>query len=234
MVLLAGAAAFGQDRALKSRTDLPVTSLSPQKPNWVVPAGTKIPIQLRQPISTKTAQPGDPIYAQTAFPIVADGAMLIPAGTWVQGTVDSVKRAGRIKGTAELKFHLTKFIYQTGYTVDILAAIDSVPGETGTRMEEPGVVKHESEKGKDLEKTGEAAARGGQIGALVGAAASPSIRGLGVGGVAGIAAGTLLAILARGSDVLFPAGTSVEISLGQAMALDPGKMQQAFGVPAPQ
>src|SRR5690349_10951603 len=69
---------------------------------WVVPAGTKIPIQLRQAVSTKNAQPGDPIYGQTTFPVISDSVVMIPAGTFVKGVVDSSKRAGRIKGKAEM------------------------------------------------------------------------------------------------------------------------------------
>src|SRR4051794_16980785 len=92
---------------LKTRTEVsnpPPSSDEPPAPVLVIRAGTKIPLQLRQPVSTKGAQAGDPIYAQTTFPIVMDGTMVIPAGTWVQGVVDNVKRAGRIKGTAELQF----------------------------------------------------------------------------------------------------------------------------------
>jgi len=215
---------------LKTRTDLPASPAprpeQPAKQVLVVPAGTKIPIQLRQPISTKGAHPGDPIYAQTSFPIVIDGDMVIPAGTWVQGVVDEVKRAGRIKGTAELQFHLTTLIYPNGYTLNIAAAIDQVPGDTGTSMKEPGTVKHESEKGKDLERVGEGASKGGQIGALAGAAAHPNIRGFGVGGLSGVAAGTLIALLARGSDVKFDTGTAVEIALNHAMAIDPEKVNR--------
>ena len=188
---------------------------------WVVPAGTRLPIALRQPITTKGARVGDPIYAQTTFPVVIDGDMVIPAGTWVQGVVDNVKRAGRIKGTAELQFHLTKLIYANGYTLDIAAAIDQVPGSETSSVKEPGTVKQNSQKGKDLERVGTAASQGGQIGALAGAAANPSIRGFGVGGLSGIAAGTLIAMLARGSDVRFETGTAVEIALSQAMAVDP-------------
>jgi hypothetical protein len=211
---------------LKTRTELPATEPRPEQPDqkqWIVPAGTRIPIQLRQPISTKGAQPSDPIYAQTSFPVVINGAMVIPAGTWVQGVVDSVKRGGRIKGTAELQFHLTSLIYANGYTVDIAAAIDRVPGDANSHMKEPGTIAHDSEKGKDLERVGDAASKGGQIGALAGAAASPSIRGFGVGGLSGIAAGTLIALLARGTDVRFDTGTAVEISLNHAMAIEPDK-----------
>jgi hypothetical protein len=112
---------------LKSRTE--VLNTPPRQPEssdqlLTVPAGTRIPLQLRQPISTKGARPGDPIYAQTTFPVVVQGTMVIPAGTWVQGVVDAVKRAGRIEGAAELQFHLTNLIYANGYALNIAAGID--------------------------------------------------------------------------------------------------------------
>jgi hypothetical protein len=227
ILLLAAATQAQPATGLKNRTDLPASpQTSPPAPGalWIVPAGTRIPIQLRQPVSTKNAQAGDPIYAQTSFPIVINGSMMIPAGTWVQGVVDTVKRAGRIKGLAELKFHLTALIYPSGYTLDIAAAVARVPGDNGTNMKEPGTIQHDAEKGKDLERIGEAGARGGEIGALAGAAASPSIRGFGVGGLAGVAAGSLISVLARGTDVRFDTGTSVEIALNQPMAIEPEKV----------
>ncbi len=210
--------------ALKIRSEVlntpdPREQPAPQQV-MIVPAGTRIPLELRQAISTKGAKPGDPVYAQTTFPVVVVGTIMIPAGTWVQGMVDTVKRAGRIKGTAELQFHLTKLIYANGYMLDMAAAIDQVPGDTGTSMKEPGTIARDAEKGKDLERIGQGAAIGGQIGALAGVAARPGLRGLGVGGLSGIAAGTLIALLSRGGDVTFPSGTAVEIALTQAMAVD--------------
>jgi hypothetical protein len=222
--LLVAGSVWAQQPELKTRTEVQNAPARAEQPSTaqvlVVPAGTKIPLQLRQPISTKGAKPGDPIYAQTTFPVVAEGNIVIPAGTWVQGEVDAVRRAGRIKGTAELQFHLTKLIYANGYMLDIAAAIDQVPGDTSTTTKEPGTVKHEGEAGKDLERVAEGASRGGQIGALAGVAARPSLRGFGVGGLSGIAAGTLIALLARGSDVTFATGSAVEIALTQAMAVD--------------
>src|SRR5689334_4702399 len=127
-LLLAASAAAGQQPApkLKSRTEVaaPPPASVTSGGLWIAPAGTRIPLQLRQPVSTKDARPGDPIYAQTTFPIASGGRIMIPAGTWVQGVVDSVKRAGRIKGTAEMRFHLTTLIYANGYTLDIAAAIE--------------------------------------------------------------------------------------------------------------
>jgi hypothetical protein len=232
-LLLIPAAVWAQtpeDRRLKDRneTSAPAAAAEASGKASVLAAGTRIPIQLRQPVSTKTAMPGDPIYAQTSFPVVLNGAMVVPAGTWVQGSVDTVKRAGRIKGTAELQFHLTKLIYQNGYTLDVAAAIANVPGDMGTTMKEPGTVAHQSEKATDLERIGNNASRGAIIGSVTGAAANPSLRGFGVGGLAGVAAGTLIGVLARGSDVLFPTGTSVEIALSQAIAIDRSATMQVI------
>ncbi len=238
--LLAAAPAVCQqapeEPRLKSRTEVvaqPPASAPQQNPNgiWIVPAGTKIPIQLRQAVSTKNAQSGDPIYAQTTFPIVIDNIIMIPAGTYVKGVIDSSKRAGRIKGSAELRFHLTTLIFPNGYTLDLAAAIDQVPGNTESRMKEPGTVKHDSEKGADLKRIGEGAATGAQIGGMAGAA-SGSVRGIGVGGLSGIAAGALIAMLARGSDVRFDIGSGVEVSLNQAIGIEAEKVARAGMMPA--
>lgn len=204
---------------LKTRDEVPAKPV-PAGPQFILPAGTRLPIQLRQALSTKNAQPGDSVYAQTSFPVVAPGGIAIPAGTWVQGVVDSVKRAGRIKGTAELRFHLTSLIFANGHTVDMAAAIAQVPGSESSSVREPGVVKQDSEKRKDLDRTLDTASKTGQIGALGGMAANPGLRSIGVGGLAGIAAGTFIAMLTRGSDVRFEAGTSVEIALTKAIAID--------------
>jgi type IV secretion system protein VirB10 len=239
--MLSAAAAICQQQAeqpqLKTRSEVPPPEKRAQTADqsgnavWVLPAGTKIPIQLRQAVSTKNAQPGDPIYAQTTFPVVVDGAIMIPAGTYVKGVVDRSQRAGRIKGSAELQFHLTTLIYPNGYSLDLAAAIDQVPGSADSHIKEPGKVKHDSEKGADIKRIGEAAALGGQIGGIAGAA-SGSVQGFGVGGLAGIAAGSLIALFARGSDVRFEIGSGVEVSLNQSIGIEAEKVTRAGVVPA--
>lgn len=203
---------------LKTRDATPAPP-SPAGPVAIVPAGTKLPIQLRQPVSTKNAAAGDPIYAQTAFPVVAGGVMLIPAGTWVQGVVDRVKRAGRIKGTAELEFHLTTLIYANGYTVDLKAALDQVPGSESNAVKEPGIVKQDAQKEKDVGQVITTASQTGMIGTIAGVA-TRSGTGVRTGGISGLAVGTLVGILKRGDDVRFDTGASLEISLSAPIAVE--------------
>src|SRR5271166_1205354 len=45
-----------------------------------VPAGTRIPLTLKQGITTKNAHVGDPVYAQTAFPITQNDKSLFRRG----------------------------------------------------------------------------------------------------------------------------------------------------------
>lgn len=35
----------------------------------IIPAGTRVPLSLKQAISTKTAKEGDAVYAETTFPL---------------------------------------------------------------------------------------------------------------------------------------------------------------------
>ena len=67
-----------------------------------LPAGRRIPLTLKQGITTKNAHVGDPVYAQTSIPIAMNDHIVIPAGTYVEGEVRRVQRPGRVKGRGEL------------------------------------------------------------------------------------------------------------------------------------
>src|SRR5690242_15722935 len=98
-----------------------------------VPAGQKLLMSLKSGINTKSAKPGDGVYLETSFPVSIDNTMAIPAGTYVQGVIDNVKRSGRIKGRAEVLFHFTTLILPNGYTVSVPGSVDDVPGADNTR-----------------------------------------------------------------------------------------------------
>src|ERR1700751_2757675 len=85
-----------------------------EAPRIIIPSGTKVPLALKQAISTRNAQEGDPVYCETTFPFVIDDRIVIPAGTYIQGKSSRVQRPGRIKGRAELLMHFTSMIYPNG------------------------------------------------------------------------------------------------------------------------
>jgi hypothetical protein len=102
-----------------------------------VPAGTKIELVVTRPERAQSAKDGDTVYAQTSFPTVAGGGMAIPAGTYVEGTIESVTRPTRKFDRAEIQVLFTKIIFASGYTVELpgptsatQAAANPAPGET--------------------------------------------------------------------------------------------------------
>ncbi len=69
-------------------------AVAPLPKYFEVPSGTRLPLVLHNAISTRSAQPGDPVYLETLFPIVIDSRILIPAGSYVSGEVTEAKRPG--------------------------------------------------------------------------------------------------------------------------------------------
>lgn len=186
-----------------------------------VPSGTQIPLVLKQAISTKNAKPGDAVYAETAFPITLNDRIVIPAGTYVQGRVTDVKRAGRVKGRAELLMHFTTLVYPSGYTALLPGAVENMPGaERQSVQGEEGKIKQEGDKLKDVTTIAKTAGAGAGIGAV----ASQSAKGAGIGGLAGAGVGLGYALLTRGADVMLPVGTSVQMVLQRPLTLDEARL----------
>ena len=97
---------------------------SPTSPaaSVTLPAGTKIELVVTRPEWAQSAKDGDTIYAQTSFPVVAGGSMAIPAGTYVQGTIESVTKPTRKVSHAVIEVLFTKIIFADGYTVETCPA----------------------------------------------------------------------------------------------------------------
>jgi hypothetical protein len=182
-----------------------------------VPAGTQVLLHLKSPIDTKTAKVGDGVYCQTSFPVTQDNVAVIPAGTYVKGKIAEVRRAGRIKGRAEILFHFNTLIFPNGYTIDLPGALENAPGsQNSTVADKEGTVKANGQKGKDAGTV----AKTGATGAVVGAVATGSGRGAGIGGLAGAAVGLGQVLFTRGQDVRIDQGTALEMVLQRPLTVD--------------
>lgn len=187
----------------------------------MVPAGTHIPLVLHNAISTRSARPGDPVYFETLFPVMIDGKVVIPAGSYVSGEVTESKRPGRVKGRGELMIKLTTMILPNAYMVNL----NAVPGNVGTGGNETsdseGKIIADSEKGHDVGTVAKTTAAGAGIGGL----ASQTGRGVGIGAAAGAAIGLAAVLLTRGPDAEMPRGTTVEAVIDRSLYLDADKVQ---------
>jgi len=202
------------------------TAPSPAKTaQIVVPSGTHLPLVLHNGISTRSAKPGDPVYFETVFPIMIDGKVVIPAGSYVSGEVTESKRPGRVKGRGELMIKLTTMILPNAYMVNL----NAVPGNAGTGGNETvnseGKIVGDSDKGSDLGTVVRSTEIGTGVGAGVGAAAGHVGEGAGIGAGVGLATGLAAVLLTRGPDAEMPRGSTVEAVIDRPIYLDADKVQ---------
>jgi hypothetical protein len=189
-------------------------------PEIAIPAGTEVPVALKHAISTKNAREGDPVYAETTFPVVLNGRVLVPAGTYVQGKITRAERGGRVKGRAEILIHFTTLIYPSGYTVLLPGAIENVPGAEKTSIKDSeGTIRQDSQTGQKGEKAAGTAATGAVVGGL-----SNGLKGAGIGAGVGGAAGIAIALLTRGADVRLESGTTVQMVIQRPVPLDASRI----------
>ena len=166
------------------------------------------------------AREGDAVYAVTTFPVVINERIVIPAGTYVQGRISSVKRGGHIKGRAEVLMHFSTLIYPSGYTVVLPGAIENVPGAEKTSMkDEEGTIRQDSQTGEKAKTVATAAGTGAVIGGL-----SNGVKGGLIGAGIGGGIGTAIGLFSRGNDVRLEAGTTLEMVIQREVPLDPTRI----------
>ena len=216
VLLLAGIAAAQTTLA----QDAAAPTVESGKTMLTIPAGTRVPLTLKQAISTKTARDGDPVYAETSFPFVVNERVVIPAGTYIQGKITRVQRGGHVKGRAELLVHFTSMIYPSGYTVMLGGSVENTPGAEKTSMKDAeGTIRQDSDTAKKAKEAAGAATTGAVIGAITNGAKGAGI-GAGIGGVAGLAVG----MLSRGSDMRLEPGTSIEMEIQREVTVDASRI----------
>ena len=190
---------------------------------YTVPVGTKVLLQLRSGINTKSAKPGDGVYLASTFPVVVGNRVMIPAGVYVQGVVDRVVRAGRVKGQSQLDMHFTSIIFPNGTVVEIPGIVNSLPGASKQTVKDDGegTIQQSADKGRNAGKTAEIAIpTGGTVGSIGGLADGHPLAGGIVGIGAGVAAVGLVSLFTRGADVNIESGTQVEMALQRPLILE--------------
>jgi hypothetical protein len=205
-------------------TSMQAASSTPASPKtYTVPAGTRVLLQLRSGINTKSARPGDGVYLASTFPVVLGNRVMIPAGVYVQGTVDHVVRAGHVKGKSELDMHFTSIIFPNGTVVEIPGIVNSLPGadKQSVKDDGEGTVQQNPDKGRNAGEVAKIAIpTGGTVGAIGGLADGHPLAG-GIAGIgAGLAAAGLVSLFTRGADVNIPNGTQVEMVLQRPLILE--------------
>lgn len=160
-------------------------------------------IELESSLSSDVSQRGDRFQARVIEPREFAGAI-------VDGRVTRVKRAGKVKGTAELQLAFETIHMPdgrtTGFNADVVELVDMGNRDDAGTVDSEGGVKGRSSTKDDISKVGASTGIGAIIGAIVGGGKGAAI-GAAIGGAAG--AGSVLS--KRGEDVRLSRGQQMRI-----------------------
>jgi hypothetical protein len=129
--LLVGVGCFAQEPPAIPQQQAPPTQTSATSSQTqadakdqtiTIPPGTKIPVSLTTAIRIKSSHRGDIIRAVTAFPVAIGTQLAIPAGTFVEGTLEKLPRWNSAQQTPP-QVNFTRIIFSNGYTVTINAEL---------------------------------------------------------------------------------------------------------------
>ena len=199
----------------------PLPSAPAASSQIAVPAGTRLPLVLRNGINTRVAKVGDSVYFETAYPIAVNNRIAIPMGAFVRGEILEAKRPGRINGRGEFRIALEQMTFPNGYTIELRASPSSVDSNGREGVDNEGRIKGPSGAGRDVATVAAATLGGAYIGTLAGAATNGAPgRGALIGsGAGGLAA--LIAVLAtRGPEAELQRGTTLDVVFDRPLILD--------------
>lgn len=168
-----------------------------------IPRGSMLTIELQSSVSTETSQPGDPFQARVVSPNEF-------AGATIEGRVVRVKRAGKVKGSAQLQLAFNSIRMADGrsspFTATVVEIVDMGNREDSGTVDSEGGVKGRSSTKDDVSKVGASAGVGAILGAIFGGA-----HGAAIGAAIGGSVGTAGVLTSRGRDLNLERGQQLKI-----------------------
>lgn len=171
----------------------------PDADTVTVPERTPIHVTLDQTLASNKNKAGDHFQATVTQPVVVDGNTVIPKGARVDGRVVDARKAGYLKGKADLRLAL-RDVRMNGQSYELRTT--SVGRTTTVHMK------------RNLLWIGGGAGGGVLIGALAGGG-----KGAAIGGPVGAAAGAGVAIFTSKRNVKYPAETHLTFYLAKPVTL---------------
>jgi hypothetical protein len=190
-----------------------------------VRSGTRIALSLRNGLDTKHTHEGDRVYLETIQPIAVDGRVVIPRGSYVNGTVTESKPAHGVKGKGEMYIHFDSLMLPNGVSRDfhsrLVSADSSARGQVDSNE---GKVTGERDGSGDARTVATGGGIGAGVGGIAGSAAGHPLGGVGIG--AGAGAGVALATILHDKrpEAVLPRGTIVEMILDRDLRFNPNEL----------
>lgn len=184
--------------ATSSTSTYPSRAEPSQRAEVTVPEGRLLEVRFADALSSKDTVPGTRFEAELTEAVMVDGAVAIPEGAQISGTVVEVNKANSFGGMASLNLHFDQ----------LLIGDRTIPIDAGLYSEERG------EKKKDAARIGGGALGGAIIGHLL-----DDDDGAETGAAAGAVIGTVIAGTTKGEDVQIAVGAPAHLRLTRSVTL---------------
>jgi hypothetical protein len=178
---------------------------SSESATFVVPAGTKVLMTSLAALNTISANNESGLYLQTLVNVIEQNRVVIPAGSYVQGSVIRAARPGRIKGRGQLQFHFDTLTLPNNHVLPISGSLASLPGAQYEKKDS-GKIQPVDQIDRDASILARPLAGGALLGAIA-------------GGAGGAWRGALIAGAVGGGMVLFKRGDDIHLYQGSRMEM---------------
>ena len=197
-----------------------------------IPNGTHVLLRMLNSVNTRTAVAGNLVYLETAIPIAIGGQIVVPAGSYVQGTVSMSKRGGRVSGRAQLAIRLDTLTLPSGKMLHISPRLDQIDSaQAGRKVEDrENTIQQGSPAGKDVQRIAILAGSGAALGASVssrsdvlisgGSTAGNLAKGAAIGAGAGSVVGLAAALVTRGADLELAQGSTMDVIFDRDVTIE--------------
>jgi len=208
-LVLLGACSGGAATNRPADTDEAAAGAAAGRPaapvRYSLAAGSVIDAALTNTITSRTARAGDAFTAQVVEDVRnAGGAVAIPAGSTVHGTIIEVSPAPNDNATGTLTLDVSSVTvhgqsYQLDATIDALETVH---------------------QGRGIETADAARTAGGAAaGAIIGQVITKNPKGTIIGGVLGGAAGAAVSAIMKDKDIVLPAGSHLLLTLQERLTV---------------
>ncbi len=177
----------------------------------MIPMGTTFSGVTTSDLSSNGLVVGDNVTLTLGAPFYYKGCLIAPVNSNIIGLVTEAKAAGRAEMTGRLKIKFTEIITPNGNRMPISAKIIT---NDGTGVLKGGTAK---DKAKDIGKDVVIGAAGGALaGTIFGPISGGKVgKGAALGTAVGAGLGLGKALIDKGSDVVIPAGSQINLMIDQ-------------------
>jgi hypothetical protein len=159
------AASTPERQASQGTTPQPGAAEQPntRENGFVIQSGTRVLMALVSPLHSTSGTVGSGVYLEVVAPVVQQDRVVIPAHTYVQGTVEGNRRPGHFNRSSEFKFRFNSMIFPNNSVAAIDGVLQSIPGTKTVRARGDDGMLHTVDQAEKVMLPAAAGAVGGAI-----------------------------------------------------------------------